>query len=41
MVERLLGTSHGFAVADLLVRDEAASERHLERTSELRRRNLS
>jgi carboxymethylenebutenolidase len=40
-VERLPGTSHGFAMADLPVYDEAAAERHFERTLELWRRNLS
>jgi carboxymethylenebutenolidase len=41
VVERLPGTSHGFAMADLPVYDEAAAERHFERTLELWRRNLS
>jgi hypothetical protein len=41
LVERLPGTSHGFAMADLPVNDEAASERHFERALELWRRNLS
>jgi len=41
VVERLPGTSHGFAMADLPVYDEPASERHFERTLELWRRNLS
>jgi carboxymethylenebutenolidase len=41
LVERLPGTSHGFAMADLPVYDEAATERHFERTLELWRRNLS
>ena len=41
LVERLPGTSHGFAMADLPVYDEAATERHFERTLELSRRNLS
>jgi carboxymethylenebutenolidase len=41
VVERLPGTSHGFAMADLPVYDEAATERHFERTLELWRRNLS
>jgi carboxymethylenebutenolidase len=40
-VERLPGTSHGFAMADLPVYDEAAAERHFERTLELWGRNLS
>lgn len=41
VVERLPGTSHGFAMADLPVYDAAATERHFERTLELWRRNLS
>jgi carboxymethylenebutenolidase len=41
VVERVPGTSHGFAMADLPVYDEAAAERHFERTLELWRRNLS
>lgn len=41
VVERLPGTSHGFAMADLPVYDEPASERHFERTLELWRRSLS
>jgi carboxymethylenebutenolidase len=40
-VERLPGTSHGFAMADLPVYDRAATEQHFERTLELWRRNLS
>ena len=40
-VERLSGTSHGFAMADLPVYDERAAEHHFERTLELWRRNLS
>lgn len=40
-VERLPGTSHGFAMADLPVYDAAATERHFERTLDLWRRNLS
>lgn len=40
-VERLAGTSHGFAMADLPVYDEAAAERHFQRTLDLWRRNLS
>jgi carboxymethylenebutenolidase len=40
-VERLPGTSHGFAMADLPVYDRDAAERHFERTLELWRRNLS
>ena len=41
VVERVPGTSHGFAMADLPVYDEAATELHFERTLELWRRNLS
>jgi carboxymethylenebutenolidase len=41
VVERLPGTSHGFAMADLPVYDEAATERHFDRTLEIWRRNLS
>jgi carboxymethylenebutenolidase len=41
VVERLEGTSHGFAMADLPVYDKAAAERHFERTLDLWRRNLS
>jgi carboxymethylenebutenolidase len=41
VVERLEGTSHGFAMADLPVYDKAATERHFERTLDLWRRNLS
>jgi len=41
VVERLPGTTHGFAMADLPVYDEAATTRHFERTLELWRRNLS
>jgi len=40
VVERLPGTSHGFAMADLPVFDEQAAERHFERTLDLWRRNL-
>jgi carboxymethylenebutenolidase len=40
-VERLPGTSHGFAMADLPVHDPDATERHFEQTLELWRRNLS
>jgi len=40
-VERLPGTSHGFAMADLPVHDADATERHFEQTLELWRRNLS
>ena len=39
-VERLPGTSHGFAMADLPVYQREASERHFERTLDLWRRNL-
>lgn len=41
VVERLPGTSHGFAMADLPVYDRPAAERHFERTLELWRRNLA
>jgi carboxymethylenebutenolidase len=41
VVERVPGTSHGFAMADLPVYDPAATERHFERTLDLWRRNLS
>jgi carboxymethylenebutenolidase len=41
VVERLPGTSHGFAMADLPVYDQPAAERHFDRTLELWRRNLS
>jgi carboxymethylenebutenolidase len=41
VVERLPGTSHGFAMADLPVYDREAAERHFERTLELWRRNLA
>jgi len=40
-VERLPGTTHGFAMADLPVYNHAAAERHFQRTLELWRRNLS
>ncbi|HVD02129.1 MAG TPA: dienelactone hydrolase family protein [Candidatus Dormibacteraeota bacterium] len=40
VVERLPGTSHGFAMADLPVYDRDAAERHFERTLGLWRRNL-
>jgi carboxymethylenebutenolidase len=40
-VERLPGTTHGFAMADLPVYDRAAAERHFERTLGLWRRNVS
>jgi carboxymethylenebutenolidase len=39
VVERIPGTSHGFAMADLAVYDHDAAERHFERTLELWRRN--
>jgi dienelactone hydrolase len=41
VVERVPGTAHGYAMADLAVYDRAASERHFERTLELWGRNLS
>jgi carboxymethylenebutenolidase len=41
VVERLPATTHGFAMADLPVYDEAAAERHFERTLELWRRTLA
>ena len=41
VVERLPGTAHGFAMADLAVYDRDAAERHFERTLALWRRNLS
>jgi carboxymethylenebutenolidase len=41
VVERLPGTSHGYAMADLPVYDPEASERHFERTLDLWRRNVS
>ena len=40
-VERLPGTTHGFAMADLPVHDRDAAERHFEQTLELWRRNLA
>jgi carboxymethylenebutenolidase len=39
-VERLPGTHHGFAMADLEVYDREAAEHHFERTLELWRRSL-
>jgi carboxymethylenebutenolidase len=39
-VERLPGTAHGFAMADLPVYQREAAERHFEQTLELWRRNL-
>lgn len=41
VVERLPGTAHGFAMADLPVYNPEAAERHFERTLDLWRRNLS
>jgi carboxymethylenebutenolidase len=41
VVERLPGTSHGFAMADLPVYNLEAAEHHFERTLDLWRRNLS
>lgn len=41
VVERLPGTAHGFAMADLPVYNLEAAERHFERTLDLWRRNLS
>jgi carboxymethylenebutenolidase len=41
VVERLPGTAHGFAMADLPVYDRDAAERHFERTLDLWRRNLT
>ncbi len=41
VVERLPGTSHGFAMADLPVYDHTAAEHHFEQTLELWRRNLA
>lgn len=40
-VERVPGTRHGFAMADLPVYDHDAAERHFERTLDLWRRNLA
>jgi carboxymethylenebutenolidase len=40
-VERLAGTRHGFAMADLPVYDHHAAEHHFERTLDLWRRSLS
>lgn len=40
-VERVPGTRHGFAMADLPVYDAAAADRHFERTLDLWHRNLS
>jgi carboxymethylenebutenolidase len=41
VVERLPGTAHGFAMADLSVYNPGAAERHFERTLDLWSRNLS
>ena len=41
VVERLPGTAHGFAMADLPVYDRDATERHFERTLDLWRRSLA
>jgi carboxymethylenebutenolidase len=41
VVERLPGTAHGFAMADLPVYNHNAAEHHFERTLDLWRRNLS
>jgi carboxymethylenebutenolidase len=41
VVERLPGVTHGYAMADLPMYDQAASEEHFRRTLELWRRNLS
>jgi carboxymethylenebutenolidase len=41
VVERLLGTTHGFAMADLPVYNREAAEHHFERTLDLWRRNLA
>lgn len=40
-VERLPGTRHGFAMADLPVYDPGAAEHHFQRTLDLWRRNLT
>ena len=40
-VERLPGTSHGFAMADTAVYDRDASERHYAKTLELWQRALA
>ena len=40
VVERLPGTAHGFAMADLPVYNHDAAERHFQRTLDLWRRNL-
>ena len=41
VVERLAGTGHGYAMADLPVYNRDAAERHFERTLDLWRRNLA
>jgi len=41
VVERLPGTAHGFAMADLPVYNHDAAEHHFERTLDLWKRNLS
>ena len=41
VVERLPGTTHGFAMADLPVYDHDAAEHHFERTLDLWRRRVS
>jgi carboxymethylenebutenolidase len=41
VVETLPGVAHGFAMADLPVYDEQATERHFERTLDLWRRSLA
>ena len=41
VVERLPGTTHGFAMADLPVYNREAAEHHFERTLDLWKRNLS
>jgi len=41
VVERLPGTTQGFAMADLPVYDREAAERHFECRLDLWRRNLS
>jgi len=40
VVERVPGTNHGYAMADLPAYDRHAAERHFERTLDLWRRNL-
>jgi carboxymethylenebutenolidase len=41
VVERVPGTAHGYAMADLPVYNHQAAERHFERTLDLWRRNLA